>query len=66
MLELFNDHLFFHDKPFHYFWLRDNCPCHQCRHESGQRLIEVMDVSMDIRPALTTWCFQPPVLPRVI
>ncbi|WP_257254324.1 MULTISPECIES: TauD/TfdA family dioxygenase [unclassified Endozoicomonas] len=54
MLELFNDHLFFHDKPFHYFWLRDNCPCHQCRHESGQRLIEVMDVSMDIRPETAT------------
>ncbi|WOG27491.1 TauD/TfdA family dioxygenase [Endozoicomonas sp. 8E] len=54
MLELFSDHLFFHDKPFHYFWLRDNCPCDQCQHESGQRLIEVMDVPMNIRPEAAT------------
>ena len=25
---------------FHALWLRDNCPCGECRHESGQRLLD--------------------------
>src|SRR2546423_10690562 len=25
---------------FHALWLRDNCPCSECRHESGQRLLD--------------------------
>ena len=25
---------------FHALWLRDNCPCPACRHESGQRLLD--------------------------
>jgi gamma-butyrobetaine hydroxylase len=25
---------------FHALWLRDNCPCPECRHESGQRLLD--------------------------
>jgi gamma-butyrobetaine dioxygenase len=25
---------------FHALWLRDNCPCAECRHESGQRLLD--------------------------
>jgi gamma-butyrobetaine hydroxylase len=25
---------------FHALWLRDNCPCAACRHESGQRLLD--------------------------
>src|SRR3954467_1729085 len=25
---------------FHALWLRDNCPCAECRHDSGQRLLD--------------------------
>ena len=25
-------------------WLRDQCPCQQCRHPSGQRLFEIVDL----------------------
>ncbi len=25
-------------------WLRDQCPCAQCRHPSGQRLFEIVDL----------------------
>jgi len=41
---------------FHALWLRDNCPCADCRHESGQRLLdtrllpddlEVVEASVD-------------------
>ena len=35
-----NDFLIYESKRFHYLWLRDNCLCHQCKHDSGQRLHE--------------------------
>ncbi|RBP79048.1 DUF971 domain-containing protein [Marinomonas rhizomae] len=35
-----NDFLIYESKRFHYLWLRDNCQCHPCRHDSGQRLHE--------------------------
>src|SRR4029434_4316165 len=25
-------------------WLRDQCPCAECRHPSGQRLFEIVDL----------------------
>ncbi|MGC2485025.1 MAG: gamma-butyrobetaine hydroxylase-like domain-containing protein [Acidimicrobiales bacterium] len=30
-------------------WLRDQCSCSQCRHPSGQRLYEVVDLALDPR-----------------
>jgi gamma-butyrobetaine dioxygenase len=29
-----------HESRFHAIWLRDNCRCPECRHESGQRLLD--------------------------
>jgi gamma-butyrobetaine dioxygenase len=29
-----------HRSTFHAVWLRDNCPCPECRHPSGQRLVD--------------------------
>jgi gamma-butyrobetaine dioxygenase len=29
-----------HASTFHAIWLRDNCPCAECRHASGQRLLD--------------------------
>jgi gamma-butyrobetaine dioxygenase len=29
---------------FHALWLRDNCPCPECRHESGQRLLDTRSI----------------------
>jgi gamma-butyrobetaine hydroxylase len=29
-------------------WLRDNCPCPECRHESGQRLIDTRSLPDDL------------------
>lgn len=29
---------------FHALWLRDNCPCAECRHESGQRLLDTRSI----------------------
>jgi gamma-butyrobetaine hydroxylase len=29
-----------HESRFHAIWLRDNCRCRECRHESGQRLLD--------------------------
>ena len=29
-----------HRSVFHAVWLRDNCPCPECRHPSGQRLLD--------------------------
>jgi gamma-butyrobetaine dioxygenase len=31
-------------------WLRHNCPCTDCRHPNGQRLIEFLDIPADIAP----------------
>jgi gamma-butyrobetaine dioxygenase len=33
-------------------WLRDNCPCGECRHESGQRLLDTVSLPDDL--ALTS------------
>ncbi len=34
---------------FHSLWLRDNCPCSECRHENGQRLHETWQLPADIQ-----------------
>jgi gamma-butyrobetaine dioxygenase len=33
---------------FHPLWLRDNCPCPECRHASGQRLVDVRSFPDDL------------------
>jgi gamma-butyrobetaine dioxygenase len=33
---------------FHPLWLRDNCPCPECRHESGQRLLDTQTLPDDL------------------
>ncbi len=33
---------------FYVQWLRDNCPCQQCRHPTGQKLTNIGDFSADI------------------
>jgi gamma-butyrobetaine hydroxylase len=33
---------------FHALWLRDNCPCGECRHESGQRLLDTRSLADDL------------------
>ena len=33
---------------FHVLWLRDNCPCGDCRHESGQRLLDTRSLPDDL------------------
>lgn len=32
-------------------WLRHNCPCAACRHQNGQRLIDLLDIPEDLAPA---------------
>ena len=34
---------------FHALWLRDNCHCAECRHESGQRLLDTRSIRDDLR-----------------
>jgi gamma-butyrobetaine hydroxylase len=36
---------------FHALWLRDNCPCPECRHESGQRLLDTRAIADDLSVA---------------
>jgi gamma-butyrobetaine hydroxylase len=36
------------DNEFHPLWLRDNCPCPECRHESGQRLLDTRSLPDDL------------------
>jgi gamma-butyrobetaine dioxygenase len=37
---------------FHHLWLRDNCPCPACRHQSvPERLIETLSIPDDIAPS---------------
>jgi gamma-butyrobetaine dioxygenase len=37
---------------FHDLWLRDNCPCPSCRHESvPERLVDTQSIPADITPA---------------
>ena len=43
-----------HQSTFHYIWLRDNCPCLECRHPNGQRLIETSLIPPDIHPSSAT------------
>ena len=33
---------------FHPLWLRDSCPCPECRHESGQRLLDTRALPDDL------------------
>jgi gamma-butyrobetaine hydroxylase len=33
---------------FHALWLRDNCPCGDCRHASGQRLLDTRSLPDDL------------------
>jgi gamma-butyrobetaine hydroxylase len=33
---------------FHALWLRDNCHCAECRHESGQRLLDTRSIPDDL------------------
>ena len=40
--------------PFHYVWLRDNCPCPKCLHPSGQRLLDLLDLPEDVAPRTVT------------
>jgi gamma-butyrobetaine dioxygenase len=37
-----------HRSTFHAVWLRDNCPCPACRHESGQRLLDTIAIPQDV------------------
>jgi gamma-butyrobetaine dioxygenase len=37
---------------FHHLWLRDNCPCPSCRHQSvPERLVDTQSIAEDIAPA---------------
>ena len=38
-----------HRSVFHGLWLRDNCACGDCRHPSGQRLVEVRTLASSPR-----------------
>ncbi len=40
--------------PFHYVWLRDNCPCPRCLHPSGQRLVDILNLPADAAPRAVT------------
>ena len=31
-------------------WLRHNCPCSECRHANGQRLVDLLDIPEDVAP----------------
>ncbi len=43
-----------HHSTFHYIWLRDNCPCPECRHSNGQRISETYLIPPEIRPGSAT------------
>ncbi len=39
---------------FHHLWLRDNCACPACRHQSiPERLVDTLSIPDDIAPATT-------------
>src|SRR5688500_11953036 len=40
-----------HHSVFHALWLRDNCACPECRHPSGQRLLDTRALPADVTPA---------------
>jgi gamma-butyrobetaine dioxygenase len=36
---------------FHHLWLRDNCPCPSCRHQSvPERLVDTLSIADDVAP----------------
>lgn len=37
-----------HRSVFHAIWLRDNCPCPECRHANGQRLLDTREIPDDL------------------
>jgi gamma-butyrobetaine hydroxylase len=37
-----------HESRFHAIWLRDNCQCSDCRHPSGQRLLDTRAIADDV------------------
>ena len=40
-----------HISHFHYIWLRDNCPCSNCRHpQVGERTLDPFIIPLDIAP----------------
>ncbi|MBA2460422.1 MAG: TauD/TfdA family dioxygenase [Actinobacteria bacterium] len=39
---------------FHAAWLRDSCPCPECRHPSGQRLLDSVAIPDDVALASAT------------
>jgi gamma-butyrobetaine dioxygenase len=41
---------------FHPLWLRDNCPCPECRHESGQRLLDTRSLPDDLEVVAVNGC----------
>src|SRR5207302_7419398 len=41
---------------FHALWLRDNCPCNECRHESGQRLLDTRSLPDDLAIVAVDGC----------
>src|SRR5947199_386952 len=41
---------------FHALWLRDNCPCSECRHESGQRLLDTRSLPDDLAIVAVDGC----------
>ncbi|WP_261841111.1 TauD/TfdA family dioxygenase [Aliamphritea ceti] len=45
------DMLTYNNQRFHSLWLRDNCPCPECRHANGQRLHETWQLPADIQIA---------------
>ncbi|QUM86201.1 MULTISPECIES: TauD/TfdA family dioxygenase [unclassified Moritella] len=54
MFTLRASHLIYNNQPFHYFWLKDNCRCNDCLHSSGQRLQEILDLDLAIKPEVVT------------
>jgi [2-(trimethylamino)ethyl]phosphonate dioxygenase len=40
-----------HESTYHAIWLRDNCPCADCRHASGQRLLDTRALPDDVAVA---------------
>jgi [2-(trimethylamino)ethyl]phosphonate dioxygenase len=37
-----------HESRYHAIWLRDNCQCGDCRHPSGQRLLDTRAIADDV------------------
>ena len=44
-----NNFIDYNNQRFHYLWLRDHCPCSECRHPSGQRILETWQLDADIK-----------------